>query len=471
MPFYKNLTKPIRTIALQMGVCCLFFIMLGYGLVSMGLINAGGGDLVTTLFVMVGYFYFRKTVNDGHQKRNFIFCIGIYAGGLAHGSMHVVNGMEFWGPEITTAQAVLIDTAIFICIYLVVGFILHRIIAVRMQRVKPKDMDWMWVIPFLFSILTYLYIVGNNLIGINDAGINTFFFPVVFIMLSIISFVVFIIVIRMLEKAGINAQLELDAATANERQRSLEKENASLEALAQIKTAFLQDIKHEARNPLLAISLGVDYVKEYFEPKGNAEEAEKVLATVQNEALRLGRMINGMVELATTEGGETARQKVNFAEVIKSFAGSSKLLLDKNQNSLKIQIPDDSLFVYGESEQLGRVINNLIDNANDSAKGGTISIETSTESNYIIVRIRDNGSGIDSKLIPHVFERGISSKGSDGYGLSMCKTIVEAHGGNIRIASGNHQADAGSENVITIPKAIDGTEVIFTIPIYSGQRN
>jgi len=466
MPFYKNLTKPVRTIALQMGVCCLFFIMLGYGLVSMGLINAGGGDLVTTLFVVVGYFYFRKTVKDGHQKRNFIFCIGIYAGGLAHGAMHIVHATEFWCPEFGTAQAVLIDTAIFVSVYLVVGFILHRIIAVRMQQVKSKDMDWMWVIPFLFSILTYLYIVGNNLVGI-----VTFFFPAVFIMLAIISFIVFIIVIRMLEKAGINAQLELEAATAGERQRSLEKENASLEALAEIKTAFLQDIKHEARNPLLAISLGVDYVKEYFEPKGNAEEAEKVLATVQNEALRLGRMINGMVELATTEGVETIRQKVNFAQVIKSFAGSSKLQLNKNKNSLKIQIPDDSLFVYGDSEQLGRVLNNLIDNANDSVKGGSISIETSMESNYIIVRIRDNGSGIDSKLMPHVFERGFSGKGSDGYGLSMCKTIVEAHGGSIRVASGSLQADAGSEKVITIPTAIDGTEVTFTIPIYSGQRN
>jgi len=265
--------------------------------------------------------------------------------------------------------------------------------------------------------------------------------------------------------------LSLSYAETKATEQRLAAEKIALENLSQVKTGFLQDIKHEIRNPLHVISLGVDYVKIYFEPKGNVEKAEKVLATMQNEALRLGRMVEGMVELATTEGSKSSRQKLDFAALIASCAENYKLQLANHQNVLQVKVSDALPFVYAESEQLERVIINLLSNANDSVTDGEISIEVSAESGYIIVHIRDKGSGIAPELMPRIFERGVSGKGQDGYGLAICKTIVEAHGGAVGIESGGLQVDSGEAEVVAAPASIEGTVVTFTIPVYGGQGN
>jgi len=252
------------------------------------------------------------------------------------------------------------------------------------------------------------------------------------------------------------ADTEREAMETKAREEAIAAENAALENLSRVKTGFLQDIKHEVRNPLHVISLGVDYVNEYFTPKGDADEARKVLATMQNEAMRLGRMVEGMVELATMEGSKTSREKIDLAEIIMSCADTYRLKLDNNRNTLRVKTAENLPFIYAESEQLTRVIINILSNANDSVTDGEISIEALADNVYIIVHIRDNGSGIDPQLLPRVFERGVSGKGREGYGLSMCKTIVEAHGGELRIESG----ELGI-----------GTVVTFTIPVYGGQGN
>jgi len=462
LPFYKKLTKPIRTIAVQLIAIYTLFSIPGLILLTLGF--SGAADATATSFVIVSFFYFKKTVRDSHQKRNFIFCIGIYAGGTAHGISHIFNMVDIWRHIEGLVLTQIISIGISVIVYLIIGIILHRVISVRMSRVRPQDMDWLWVIPFMFSVLTYFYVVGHSFAGLVD-----YVFPVVFTMLTAISFIVFYMVIRMLERAGINAQLELEIATANEQRRSLTAEKAALENLTQVKTGFLQDIKHEIRNPLHVISLGMGYITQYFEPKGDTMEAENILATVQNEALRLGRMINGMVELATTEGSKTNRQKVDFTALIKACGESYKLKLANNQNSLQIKTPDTLLYVYGESEQLERVLINILSNANDSVKCGEISIEVSSDNGYNIVSISDNGSGIDSQLMPRIFQRGVSGKGCDGYGLAISKTIVEAHGGIITIESGELQITNGSIDAVAAAIPINGTVVTFTIPAYGGQ--
>jgi len=265
------------------------------------------------------------------------------------------------------------------------------------------------------------------------------------------------------------AETEKQAMEASAREEAAATEKAALENLSQIKSGFLQDIKHEVRNPLHVISLGMDYIHEYFEPKGNAEEAEKVLITIQNEALRLGKMVQGMVELATMEDSKLSREKIDFAALIISCANNYHLKFSSKQNTLKAQIAEDLPPVYAEGQQLERVIINLLSNANDSVTNGEIAIEVFVENSYIIVHIRDNGSGINPQLMPRIFERGVSGKGHDGYGLAICKTIIEAHGGTIRIESGELRIVTGDTETEAVPVPIDGTVITFTMPVYSGQ--
>ena len=232
----------------------------------------------------------------------------------------------------------------------------------------------------------------------------------------------------------------------NEQKKKLAEQN-------KMKTEFLQDIKHEIQNPLQIISLGTGIVSNYMEGQADAATAQTALTAVENEALRLGRMINGMVELATVSESPMSREKLDFAALLRKCCDASRLQMKKNHIDLRLEIAPDLPFVYAENEQLERVPVNLLQNALNSTKDGEITVEATADKRYITVRISDTGEGITDELLPLVFERGVSGRGGKGYGLYMCRTIVEAHGGTIKIES-----EPGG-----------GTAVTFTIPVYGGQ--
>ena len=238
------------------------------------------------------------------------------------------------------------------------------------------------------------------------------------------------------------------------KQKELETANASLHGLNRMKTEFLQDIKHEVRNPLHVISLGADYIHDRIDKEDGAAEAHAALTTVQNEAMRLGRMINGMVEMATMSGGVIMnRERVDFAALLRDRAEAFRLKLKEKNNNLIVNIPADLPFVYAEVDQISRVPVNLLSNAADSTKNGDITLDASAEDDYITVRVSDTGEGVPAEILPRIFDRGISGKGSKGYGLTICETIIEAHGGGIHVMSEHGK----------------GTVVTFTIPVYGGQ--
>jgi signal transduction histidine kinase len=98
---------------------------------------------------------------------------------------------------------------------------------------------------------------------------------------------------------------------------------------------------------------------------------------------------------------------------------------------------------------LGQLVSNLLSNAGRHTKNGEITISLTQEGNRLITTVADTGEGIDPAMLPRIFERGASGDGSTGYGLSICKTVVETHGGEIRIES-----EPGK-----------GTAARFTLPI------
>jgi signal transduction histidine kinase len=227
-----------------------------------------------------------------------------------------------------------------------------------------------------------------------------------------------------------------------------------LAELDKLKTEFLQDIGHEIRNPLLVISLGADYIRNNMETEGGAEKSLSALTVLQDEAVRLGRMIDGMVELAVMSENPKNREKTDFAALLRKCAEASRLQAEQRGNVLRVEISPDLPPVYADPEQLERVPVNLLSNAVNAVSGGEITIETFTDTAYITVRVRDTGEGIAPELLPRIFDRGVSGRGGKGYGLSICKTVTEAHGGRIWIES-----EPGK-----------GTTVMFTVPVYGGQR-
>jgi signal transduction histidine kinase len=469
MPFIRKLTKPLSNVAT--GILVIFGVYVLLVSVFRVLDLENFADIIATLFVLVSFFYFSKTVSEDKQKRNFIFCIGIYAGGMAHGIeniMYVLQILGYYG-DFNSTQLLLIGIAVRVVAYAIVGVILYCVIARHMQGVKSEDMNYLWVIPFLFSIMTYFYTVGNNIIGIVDYA-----FPIVFIMLSVISFIVFIMLIRMLERAGINARLEMDIAVAEEQRLRLETENAAIASEKRFKEDILATISHEVRTPLAVMSVYAQMAVKQMNKGNITEQTMTDLNTISNEAKRLAELAT---DALTMFGGKTDINKRTHVDIGAAVTQLAGLLTSaaKNKNiEIKIELADIPP-VWGVSDELTRVLWNLFDNAIKHTKNGVITVNgaysvtgelkmengelkgkdfsnsqfSTLNSQFVSVSIQDTGEGMTAETLHRAFEHGYSASGGPGMGLAFCKEIIENHGGSINIKSsiGN------------------GCAVTFTLPI------
>jgi len=230
-------------------------------------------------------------------------------------------------------------------------------------------------------------------------------------------------------------------------------ENASLERLNHMKTEFLQDMSHELQNPLTVIATGVDFADEQVNSGGEPAETRDALEIVRDETQRLGRMVRGMVRLAEMDADSQNRTRTDFAALLKNSAEGFRILLRRQSNTLQIEIAQGLPDVFVEADRYKQIITNLFTNALRHTQNGRITLMATYDGTFITVCVTDTGEGIDAALQPHIFERGVSGSRGTGYGLYLCKTIVEAHGGTIGIES-----NLG-----------EGTVVTFTVPVYGGQ--
>lgn len=116
--------------------------------------------------------------------------------------------------------------------------------------------------------------------------------------------------------------------------------------------------------------------------------------------------------------------------------------VQKKDNRLTSDIAE-GIHVYGNADLLAQVVSNLIRNAAAHTVNGEIVLRTEKAEHEIQVTVQDTGCGISAGLLPHVFERGVSSGGT-GFGLYLCKTVVESHGGGIWIESTGSSGTAAS---------------------------
>jgi signal transduction histidine kinase len=110
------------------------------------------------------------------------------------------------------------------------------------------------------------------------------------------------------------------------------------------------------------------------------------------------------------------------------------------------------LTIFGSADLLTQVLTNLLQNAGAHTENGTVTVRAKRDGGEITVTVKDTGTGIPPALLPRVFERGVSTGGT-GFGLYLCKTVVESHGGMVWIESNPGE----------------GTAVYYTLPVYEGQ--
>src|SRR5262245_58217896 len=221
-------------------------------------------------------------------------------------------------------------------------------------------------------------------------------------------------------------------------------------------------IAHEIRQPLTAISASGPAATSWLKRQvPNLDEARTALDTVIAESHHADDVIKGVRAMFKHES--TARSEVNLNELIQQVIAVTARAIDSNNIELMTQLTDDvPPLVMADPVQLQQVILNLVMNAVEAmspAAHGIRILGLRTEvdpGGTVLLRVVDSGPRVDPKVVKKMFQPFFTTKSSGmGMGLSICQTIVEAHGGRLTAAPNNPH---GMEFQISLPLHQHGTK-------------
>lgn len=229
----------------------------------------------------------------------------------------------------------------------------------------------------------------------------------------------------------------------NIRNKELAQSYEQLEEVDRLKTEFFANVSHELRTPLtLIISPIQDLLRQKESISSRVRDA---LDMVQQNALRLLKLINDLLEIVRLEEGkaEMKQQPINLASFVPGLIESVRHLAQVKHLTLYTQGDEDSLMIRGDTERLEKVFLNLLTNAiKFTPEGGTITTNWTNDDNWVMVEVQDTGIGISDKDLPYIFDRFRQADGSStrrfqglGIGLSLAKAIVEEHKGRLTAQS------------------------------------
>ncbi len=263
--------------------------------------------------------------------------------------------------------------------------------------------------------------------------------------------------------AAIACSLAVSIATSTLTTRIVRTDNIHAEAVAErMRANLLRAVSHDLRTPLTSI-LGATTAVIENDAALTSEERCALLQGARDDAEWLIRMVENLLSVTRIDPGDDPQlnREPEAAEELVSES-VSKFRKRFPGREVEVSVPDNLVLVAADALLVEQVIINLLENAELHAKGATrISLSVRTEEDFAVFEVRDNGCGISRDLLLHIFDGsrttfggGYTSSGDShrnmGIGLSVCHTIVRAHGGTM-------QAENCAEG---------GAMVSFTIPLW-----
>jgi two-component system, OmpR family, sensor kinase len=213
-----------------------------------------------------------------------------------------------------------------------------------------------------------------------------------------------------------------------------------LEAAFATQRRLVSDAAHELRTPLNGLAGTLEIVQVALD-RGDPDAARRLLATVERELDRAGRLVNDLLTLSSLDERATRpTSPVALVPVLRDVVRRARLLAPDHEIVAHLDAPAE---VVGDRDQLERVFSNLLDNAiKYTPAGGRIDVELERRDGEVRVAIRDTGRGIPADDLPRIFERFYRAdrarsrqEGGAGLGLAIVQAIVTAHGGRVEAES------------------------------------
>lgn len=249
---------------------------------------------------------------------------------------------------------------------------------------------------------------------------------------------------------------ECALALENEKNTKEKEEAALLAQKEQLRANLLRSISHDLRTPLTSISGNASNLM-FNGQKFDEETKQRLYLDIYDDSMWLINLVENLLSVTRIEEG---RMNLHIsAELMDEIITEALHHADrkKAEHQITVETSDELLLARADAKLIVQVVINIVDNAiKYTQKGSKIRVVTERKGDYAVVRISDNGPGISDEVKEHVFDMFYSgankvadSRRSLGLGLSLCKSIVNAHGGEITVSDNNPQ----------------GTVFTFTLPV------
>ncbi len=218
----------------------------------------------------------------------------------------------------------------------------------------------------------------------------------------------------------------------------LERKVIEYEELSKMKSDLLATVSHKLRTPLTTIKGYSTMILDYYERLGT-EETREYLRSIDASTDRLTKLVDNLLDTSRMEAGLLKLEKAPASVTRLIQAVAAEASARSGQHHIITRLPRRLPIINIDAKRIWQVLDNLIDNAVKFSPPGTeITMTADKARDAIVIRVIDNGPGINAGELAHIFERmyRIEQKvytGTDGIGLGLyiCQKLVEGHGGRI----------------------------------------
>ena len=217
---------------------------------------------------------------------------------------------------------------------------------------------------------------------------------------------------------------------------SSQRDITQYKELERLKDQFILEVSHELRTPVTNMGLFAELLE-----RGKPEKKDEYMQVLKSEISQLMSMIEDILDLSRLEVGKLKRTSFSDLDLnllTEQVVAAHSPLAEESGLDLIYEPEFDIPKIYGEQNQIARVLTNLLSNAIRYTHEGYVKVSTYSDDSGVWVEVEDSGIGIDEDDFPHIFERfyrgqkvSQSKIMGSGLGLAIIKEIVELHEGRI----------------------------------------
>ena len=265
------------------------------------------------------------------------------------------------------------------------------------------------------------------------------------------------------------ATVSQDITERKRLEQNLRSLAADLSEADRRKNEFLAMLAHELRTPLAPIS---NAVRALQLAEGDGETLRAASSMLHRQVLQMSRLVDDLLDMSRISRGriELRKQRIELAPVVQQAVEAVRALYRTRHLELMVTLPPDDVYLDADGARLAQIVGNLLNNAcKFTDQHGQVTLSVDQDGDQVIMRVRDDGIGIDAEHLPGIFDMFSQvdtslerSRDGLGIGLTLVKTLVEMHGGSVAAHSAG--LGRGSEFTVRLPVAVQATVLPTQLP-------